>query len=72
MFNCWSVPARIGSPDAEPGAAVDEDDPESEDCLFLNIWAPTATQEPLPVMVWIHGGGFFNGAGPQRAARKQR
>ena len=36
---------------------------ESEDCLFLNIWAPTEAQEPLPVMVWIHGGGFFNGAG---------
>ena len=42
---------------------VDEDDPESEDCLFLDIWAPKATREPLPVMVWIHGGGFFNGTG---------
>ena len=42
---------------------VREDDPESEDCLFLNIWAPRETREPLPVMVWIHGGGFFNGAG---------
>ncbi|MCY4600453.1 MAG: carboxylesterase family protein [Acidobacteria bacterium] len=40
-----------------------EDDPESEDCLFLNIWAPKTAQEPLPVMVWIHGGGFFSGAG---------
>ena len=40
-----------------------EDDPESEDCLFLNIWAPREIREPLPVMVWIHGGGFFNGAG---------
>ena len=40
-----------------------EDDPESEDCLFLNIWAPKEIQAPLPVMVWIHGGGFFNGAG---------
>ena len=44
-----------------PGA--DEDDPESEDCLFLNIWAPRQIREPRPVMVWIHGGGFFNGAG---------
>ena len=44
-----------------PGAG--EDDPESEDCLFLNVWAPREMREPLPVMVWIHGGGFFNGAG---------
>ena len=40
-----------------------EDDPESEDCLFLNVWAPRAAGGPLPVMVWVHGGGFFNGAG---------
>ena len=44
-------------------AAAGEDDAESEDCLFLNIWAPRETQAPLPVMVWIHGGGFFTGTG---------
>jgi para-nitrobenzyl esterase len=35
----------------------------SEDCLTLNVW--TAAQSPgakLPVMVWIHGGGFMAGA----------
>lgn len=34
-----------------------------EDCLAVNVWAPPA--EPgarLPVMVWVHGGGFFRGA----------
>lgn len=39
----------------------------SEDCLFLNIWRP-ANAKPgakLPVMVWIHGGGFTGGAGSQ-------
>lgn len=33
-----------------------------EDCLGLNVWAPVAS-EPLPVMVWIHGGGFAGGSG---------
>lgn len=32
---------------------------ESEDCLFLNVWAPTGN-EKLPVMFFIHGGGLWN------------
>lgn len=34
----------------------------SEDCLYLNLWAPLAGQQ-LPVMVWIHGGGLVRGSG---------
>lgn len=37
--------------------------PTSEDCLYLNIWRPTALGDRLPVMVWIHGGAFIMGAG---------
>jgi para-nitrobenzyl esterase len=34
----------------------------SEDCLYLNIWAPARKARPTPVMVWIHGGGYANGS----------
>jgi para-nitrobenzyl esterase len=36
----------------------------AEDCLYLNVYAPkVAGHGELPVMVWIHGGGFTGGAG---------
>jgi para-nitrobenzyl esterase len=34
----------------------------SEDCLYLNVFAPSAQRSgPLPVMVWIHGGAYISG-----------
>ena len=64
-------------PAFEPGPAAPQpgDDPQSsivpgmiatdtdENCLGLNVWAPAGTEPgaDLPVMVWVHGGGFMIG-----------
>jgi para-nitrobenzyl esterase len=56
-------------PDSEIGSILWASDgyrvppPESEDCLFLNVWS--ASLDPAgkrPVMVWLHGGGFSSGS----------
>jgi len=41
-----------------------QDHGESEDCLFLNVYAPAGAtaHSKLPVMFWIHGGGYGAGA----------
>jgi len=33
----------------------------SEDCLTLNVFRPFEIEDPLPVMIWIHGGSFVSG-----------
>jgi para-nitrobenzyl esterase len=49
-----AAPSRV-----PPGSRSAE---TSEDCLTLNVWAPVAHPKPLPVMVWIHGGGNVEGS----------
>lgn len=44
------------------GAAIKEEE-MSEACHYVNIWSPAADDRKRPVMVWIHGGAFLNGAG---------
>ncbi|MCW2601192.1 MAG: carboxylesterase/lipase family protein [Frankiales bacterium] len=55
-----SAPQTTGGPFSGlvPGMEVGRVD---EDCLTLNVWAPTGAAGPLPVMVWIHGGAFVIG-----------
>lgn len=65
----WSAPrdaTRYGSDCMQnplPGIKAGER-PMSEDCLTLNVWTPEpAKGAKLPVMMWIHGGGFVGGSG---------
>jgi len=41
-----------------------QDGEASEDCLFLNVYTPSDAKDKskLPVMFWIHGGGYSGGA----------
>ncbi|EMP40922.1 Acetylcholinesterase [Chelonia mydas] len=58
--NACLQPPLTGYPEAE---TFTPKTPQSEDCLFLNIWVShPRPHTPVPVIVWIHGRGFFSGA----------
>ena len=50
-----------------PNFPLDLGASESEDCLFVNVWAPSGTLPGAgkPVMVWLHGGAYVLGASSQ-------
>lgn len=62
----WTAPldaTHFGPSCAQPSS-------QSEDCLFLNVFAPTKALQArgrrrYPVMVWMHGGAYFLGSGSQ-------
>ena len=56
----WETAAdfsNFGPPCPQKGQAV-----MTEDCLFLNVFAPENAKD-APVLVWFHGGGFIAGQG---------
>src|SRR5688500_12386797 len=58
----FALPCLQATPsDGRPnGAGVTGD--SSEDCLYLNVWAPSAAKN-APVMLWLYGGGGTMGSG---------
>lgn len=54
--------ARFGAACMQARTPVADYEAISEDCLYLNVWAPEGAED-LPVMVWIHGGSLSMGAG---------
>jgi para-nitrobenzyl esterase len=65
------------APAKYPSLYAGRREPESEDCLILNVWTPGLDHARRPVMFWIHGGGFSTGSGSSpwydgtNVARKQ-
>jgi para-nitrobenzyl esterase len=54
---------EFGCPCMQTNEAIAGLAPPSENCLFVNVWTPaTNAADRLPVMVWIHGGGFMAGS----------
>lgn len=55
---------RCMQPPGDAGGRASATQPMSEDCLYLNVWAPADSRATrLPVIVWAHGGAFMVGAG---------
>jgi para-nitrobenzyl esterase len=51
---------RFGPASPQPGSEPNQ----SEDCLFLNVWAPRSeNSRPRPVIFYVHGGAYSTGSG---------
>jgi para-nitrobenzyl esterase len=69
----WSEPAeanRVGPAcpqPTDPKIPLDIGAPQGEDCLTLNVWAPSGTSagDRKAVLVWVHGGAYVLGSAAQ-------
>ncbi|MEO3821382.1 carboxylesterase family protein [Plantactinospora sp. B24E8] len=59
------APQHRQPPSEFAGAYLTVPGERSEDCLFLNVWAPGLDNAHRPIMFWIHGGGYEYGSGGQ-------
>src|ERR1700693_3353535 len=59
-----AAPQALDGPLGEIVPGMKVRDTDEQDCLTLNVWAP-ASDEPLPVLVWFHGGSFVMGSSSQ-------
>src|SRR5580700_6815841 len=64
------APQSVAVPGITSPSDPEASEPQSEDCLFLNVWTPRlpesgreAETAGRPVLVFIHGGGFTSGSG---------
>src|SRR5260370_20337794 len=58
---------RAGWKNDEEAFMFEWDDGQfGEDCLRVNVWTQAVNDNrKRPVMVWLHGGGFSAGSGPE-------
>jgi para-nitrobenzyl esterase len=56
-------PACVQHPYPENSFFARSSEPNSEDCLYLNVWSSLPKGKNAPVMVWIHGGALTRGSG---------
>lgn len=63
--------ARSPAPVCAQGEGEVPGGSRAEDCLYLNVTTPAeASKEPKPVVVWVHGGGFYMGASRNYPAQR--
>eukprot|EP01084_Bolivina_argentea_P243847 408678_1 len=64
QFNATYNATQFGPACLQPHGFLQEEAIISEDCLYLNIWSTSLDKDAnIPVMFWIHGGGFQYGSG---------